>query len=206
MKSFAFAVLFCMAVAVSGFARQGSMQQPAPMPQSPGATSQNPEHPGATPPYAPPQSQSGTQNPGMQTPGMQTPGTPTPQAEPPQAPAMHSGTSAIDDQVNALSSALNLTPDQQSKVRTILEAQHQQAVGVASDNSLSRDDKLQKIHQLRQSTIDKVRATLTSDDQKSKFDSMVQAQNDRIREKEQQQQPQQNNTTPQQQNNTPPPK
>lgn len=201
MKTFAFAVLFCMAVAVGGFARQGSMQQPAPMPQSPGATSQNPEHPGATPPYAPPQSQSGTQNPGMQTPG-----TPTPQAEPPQAPAMHSGTPGIDDQVNALSSALNLTPDQQSKVRTILEAQHQQAVGVASDNSLSRDDKLQKIHQLRQSTIDKVRATLTSDDQKSKFDSMVQAQNDRIREREQQQQPQQNNTTPQQQNNTPPPK
>jgi DNA-directed RNA polymerase specialized sigma subunit len=72
--------------------------------------------------------------------------------------------------------------------RSILQDQHQQAVNVVNDTSLSRDAKVQKIHQLRQSTIDKVRATLTSDDQKTKFDTMVQAQNDRLREREQQQQ------------------
>lgn len=109
---------------------------------------------------------------------------------------MHSGASATDDQVNALTSALNLTSDQQAKVRTILDDQHQQAVTVVNDGSLTRDAKLQKIHELRQSTIDKVRATLTSDEQKSKFDTMVQAQNDRIREREQQPQPQPNNTPP----------
>ena len=109
---------------------------------------------------------------------------------------MHTGTPGIDDQVSALTSALNLTSDQQGKVRTILEGQHQQAVSVVSDSSLSHDAKLQKIHELRQSTIDKVRGTLTSDEQKSKFDTMVQAQNDRIREREQQQQ----------QSNTPQPK
>jgi secreted trypsin-like serine protease len=109
---------------------------------------------------------------------------------------MHSGASATDDQVNALTSALNLSTDQQAKVRTILDDQHQQAVNVVNDTSLTRDAKLQKIHQLRQSTIDRVRATLTSDEQKSKFDTMVQAQNDRIREREQQQQPQPNNTPP----------
>ncbi len=114
---------------------------------------------------------------------------------------MHSGTPGIDDQVSALTSALNLSADQQAKVRTILEDQHQQAVGVVNDSSLSRDAKVQKIHMLRQSTIDKVRGTLTSDDQKSKFDTMVQAQNERLREREQQQ-PQQ----PQQQNNTPTPR
>jgi len=56
--------------------------------------------------------------------------------------------------------------------------------------------KVQKMHELRQSTIDKVRGTLTGDEQKNKFDNMVQAQNERIREREQQQQ---------QQGNTPPP-
>ena len=54
---------------------------------------------------------------------------------------------------------------------------------------------MQKIHELRQGTIDKVRVILTSDEQKNKFDSMVQQKNDRIRQSEQQPQ-----------NNTPPPK
>ncbi len=192
MKSFTVSILFCTLVALGAFAYQGSAQQPSQMPQSPGAASQNPQHPGATPPYVPPQSQAGT---------AQSPEAQTPQTEPSQAPTMHSGTPGIDDQVSALTSALNLSADQQAKVRNILEDQHQQAVSVVNDSSLSRDAKIQKIHMLRQSTIDKVRGTLTSDDQKSKFDTMVQAQNERLREREQQQ-PQQ----PQQQNNTPTPR
>jgi hypothetical protein len=120
-----------------------------------------------------------------------------PQSGPAQAPAMHSGTPGVDDQVSALTTALNLNSDQQAKLRTILEDQHQQVLGVANDSSLSRDTKLQKVHALRQSTIDKVRATLTSDEQKSKFDTMIQTSNERIRQRElQEQQP----------NNTPPPK
>ena len=186
MKSFTITLLFCMVLALSAFAQQDSMP-PAQMPQTAGATSQNPQHPGATPPYVPPQSQAGT---------IQNPEAQSPQAQPSQAPAMHSGTSGIDDQVSALASALNLNSDQQTKVRSILEDQHQQAVNVVNDGSLSHDLKLQKIHQLRQSTIDKVRATLTSNDQRTKFDTMVQAQNDRIREREQQQQPQQPSSTP----------
>ncbi len=202
MKSFTVAICLCTALAVGAFAYQGSTQQPAQMPQAPSAASQNPEHPGATPPYVPPQSQPGT----AQTPGAQNPGAQTPQSEPSQQPPMRSGASATDDQVNALASALNLTTDQQAKVKTILEDQHQQAVSVVNDGSMSRDAKLQKIHQLRQSTIDKVRATLTSDEQKSKFDTMVQAQNDRIHQAEQQQQQPQQPPQQQPQNNTPPPK
>ena len=175
MKNFTVAILFCMLMALGAFAHQGSMQQPAQMPQTPGAA-QNPQHPGATPPYTPPQSQPGT---------VHSPDAQTPQTEPSQAPAMHSGTPGIDDQVSALTAALNLTPDQQAKVKTILEGQHQQAVGVVNDNSLSRDAKVEKIHQLRQGAIDKVRVILTSDEQKTKFDSMVQEKNDRIRQSEQ---------------------
>jgi hypothetical protein len=190
MKSFR-AVIFLstLMLALGAFALQGSMQQPAQMPQKP-AASQNPQHPGATPPYAPPQTQPGT---------VQNPEAQNPQSAPSQAPPMHSGTSGIDDQVAALTSALSLNSDQQAKVKTILEDQHQQAVGVVNDSSLTRDAKVQKIHELRQSTIDKVRSTLTSDDQKNKFDTMVQAQNDRIHQQEQQQQ-----SLPQ--SNTPPPK
>lgn len=185
MKTFRIAVFLCLAMSALGaFAYQGSMQQPAQTPQTPGAASQNPQNPGATPPYTPSQTQPGT---------VQNPETQNPQGQPSQAPPMRSGASAVDEQVSALASALNLTPDQQAKVKTILEDQHQQAVGVVNDPSATQDAKLQKIHALRQSTIDKVRATLTSDDQKTKFDNMVQAQNERIREREQQQNPQQNN-------------
>ena len=109
---------------------------------------------------------------------------------------MRSGGSNADAQVSALTTALNLNSDQQAKIKTILEDQHQQAVTVVNDPSLSQDAKMQKVHALRQSTIDKVRSTLTTDEQKSKFDNMIQAQNERIREREQQQ-PQQNNTPPQ---------
>lgn len=188
MKSFCVAIVFCTLLALSAFADQGSMQQPSQMPQQPGAATQ-PQQPGTMPPNAAnPQTPGTVQNPSQ-----------LPQTEPSQAPPMRSGTPGIDDQVNALTAALNLTPDQQAKVKTILENQHQQAVTVVNDPSTPHDAKVQKIHDLRQSTIDKVRGTLTSDEQKTKFDTMVQAQNDRIRQREQQQQQQP-------QSNTPPPK
>ena len=187
MKNFRVAVLFCMFIAALGaFARQDSVQQPAQTQQTPGAASQNPQHPGATPPYTPPQTQPGT---------VQNPDTQTPQGEPSQAPAMRSAGSSADAQVNSLTAALNLNSDQQARIKAILEDQHQQVVSLVNDNSLSQEAKVQKAHAMRQSTIDKVRGTLTTDEQKSKFDSMIQAQNQRIREREQQQQ--QPNNTPQ---------
>ena len=185
MNRFRVVVLFSMCTAALGaFAHQGSMQQPAQTPQA--TTSQNPEHPGATPPYAAPQTQPGTQ---------QNPEAQTPQSEPSQAPAMHSAPSNADAQVNSLTQSLNLNSDQQAKIKTILEDQHQQVVSLVNDNSLSQEAKVQKVHAIRQSTIDKVRGTLTTDEQKSKFDTMIQTQNQRIHEREQgQQQPQPNNT------------
>jgi hypothetical protein len=94
--------------------------------------------------------------------------------------------SNIDEQVQVLSQQLSLTPDQQAKVKTALQDQHTQAMSIIQDSSLQREDKIQKIHALRESTIAKVRATLTSDDQKTKFDQMVQAQDDRMHQQPQQ--------------------
>ncbi|MFL6437516.1 MAG: hypothetical protein ACJ71Q_08055 [Terriglobales bacterium] len=187
MKSVRFASLLCMPMlALGAFAYQGSMQQPTQTPQSSGAAGQTSQPPDAAAPGTASPSQPGT---------VQSPQAQSPQAEPSQSP-MRSGGNPIDAQVNALTTALNLTSDQQVKVKTILADQHQQALTFVGDNSLSRDQKVQKMRDLRQGSIGKVRETLTSE-QKTKFDNMVQAQNERIRQSEQQQQ---------QQNNTPQPK
>src|SRR5262249_9284157 len=131
------------------------------------------------------------QSPGAMQPGQQ----PGAQTQQPPSSAQPGQPPSIDDQVAGLAQQLNLTPDQQAKVKTALEDQHTQAMTIIQDNSLPREDKIQKIHALRQTTIAKGRATLTSDDQKSKFDQMVSAQDDRMHQREQQ--------PPQQ---TPPPK
>ena len=178
MTSFRFTTFFIMLLlALGAFAVQGSMQQPGQtpqqpgqMPQQPGATSPSTQQPGGMPPSAAPQTPGSAQN---------------PQAEPSQPP-MHSGAPSIDDQVSSLAATLNLNSDQQAKVKTILEDQHQQVVTLVGDSSLSQNDKLQKVLSLRQATIGKVRNVLTSDEQKQKFDTMVQAQNQRLREREQQ--------------------
>lgn len=142
------------------------------------------QSPGAQPNSAP-----------MATPAAQSPQTATPsQGVPSNAPSAESAPqhsqprmSNIDEQVKVLSDQLNLKPDQQSKVRSILMDQHQQVMALIQDNSLAREAKVDKIHSLRASTIAKVRETLT-DDQRPKFDAMVQQQDERMRERQQQEQ------------------
>ena len=127
----------------------------------------------------------------QQTPPSQgsTPPTQTaPNAPPSSQTQSQPGRPSIDDQVQILAQQLNLTSDQQAKVKSALEDQHSQVVTIAQDPSLQRDQKIDKIRALRQSTIAKVRGILTSDEQKQKFDQMVQAQDERIRQQQQQQQ------------------
>ncbi|HEY1938204.1 MAG TPA: hypothetical protein VGJ33_09750 [Candidatus Angelobacter sp.] len=117
------------------------------------------------PPQGLPSQNQGAMQPGQQ----QQPGTTS------QSEGMAGHPPSIDDQVRVLSDRLNLSADQQTKVKNALEDQHSQAMTVVQDNSLAREDKIQKIHALRQATIDKVRTSL-NDDQKKKFDLMVQQQ------------------------------
>jgi hypothetical protein len=120
-----------------------------------------------------PQSQPGSQMPGSQAPGSQgqqpgQPGQQSPEGRTQPAP----GHPTIDDQVNMLTQDLSLTPDQQSKMRGILEDQHKQAMTIVDDPSMSRDDKIQKIRALREATIQKTR-TMLDDNQKKKLDEML---------------------------------
>jgi hypothetical protein len=118
-----------------------------------------------------------------QTSPNQPPGTQPPSAAQPGQPQQQGQDTAvshpsIDDQVKSLSDQLNLTADQQAKVKSALEEQHTQAMTIVQDNSLPREDKIQKIHGLRETTISKVRTAL-NDDQKKKFDQMIQEMDQR---------------------------
>lgn len=97
---------------------------------------------------------------------------PSQQPPPPQGQAQPQP-SSIDEQVKALSLELNLTADQQPKLKAILEDQRSQGMAIVNDKATSREDKVQKLHALRESTITKVREML-NDDQKKKLDEMLQ--------------------------------
>jgi hypothetical protein len=156
--------------------------------QYPSGGSQPSQQP-QTQPSQPSQSQP-SQNPGAAQPGAQS--------QQPQGSGQPGQAHSIDDQVQALAGELKLSPEQQAKVKTALEDQHSQAMEVIQDNSLPREDKIQKIHAIRENTIAKVRGTLTSDEQKQKFDQMLQAQDDRMHQQQQ--------APPQQPAQQPPPK
>ena len=162
----ALAFLCITMLAVGAFAQYPSSSQPQ-QPQGSMQPSQSQTQPSQTQPG---------QNPG------------TMQGQPSQQQESSTRGASIDDQVQMLAQQLNLTPDQQTKIKTALEDQHTQAMSIIGDNSLQRADKIQKIHALRESTITKVRATLTSDEQKTKFDQMVQAQDQHTHQIEQQEQ------------------
>lgn len=120
------------------------------------------------------QSNAPGQPPQTQPPDTRAPQSPeqSPQSQPPQAPQA-SQPPSIDEQVSVLTQELNLSNDQQTKVKTILTDQRQQAMGVVGDQNLSRADKIEKIHSIRETTISKVRESL-NDDQKKKLDQMLQ--------------------------------
>jgi len=148
--------------------------------------SQSPQTPpsqgsmGQTSPSTQPSQNQGAMQPGQSGQSSSQPAQPGGDQSQPQSQSQPGQAPAIDDQVQILAQQLNLNADQQAKVKSALEDQHTQAMSIIHDPSLQRDDKIQKIHALREGTIAKVRATLTSDDQKQKFDQMVQAQEQRM--------------------------
>ena len=78
----------------------------------------------------------------------------------------------VDDHVQELTTKLNLTADQQAKVKAILKENHQQMQAMMKDESLSKEDRHAKMMSMHDSVHAKVREVLT-DEQKPKFDAMV---------------------------------
>jgi hypothetical protein len=80
---------------------------------------------------------------------------------------------SVDKQVKHLTKALKLSDDQQAKVRSALEDQHKQMEQIRSDSSLSRDNRISKMKEIRDSTNTQIKAVL-NDDQQKKFDELQQ--------------------------------
>ncbi len=90
------------------------------------------------------------------------------QAGPGPGPGGHRGMHSGRMQQNGvlrMSQQLNLTQDQQTQIRDLLQKQRQQAQSIRQDTSLSTEQRQQQIQQLRQSTHQQVLGVLTPEQQ-----------------------------------------
>jgi len=74
-------------------------------------------------------------------------------------------------ELDRLTKELNLTKDQQDKIKPILEDQQKQMQALREDTSTDQQDRMSKMRDIRKSHVEQVRGVLTSD-QQTKFDEM----------------------------------
>jgi len=79
----------------------------------------------------------------------------------------------VGDQLKVLTQKLDLSVDQQPKVKTILQELHDASLRLMQDESMSQDELLSKVRPLRMNADKKIREIL-SDDQKKKLDQYLQ--------------------------------
>jgi len=89
-----------------------------------------------------------------------------------QGGQMGHGPMSPDQRLQMLTRQLNLSSDQQAKIKPILENESQQMQTLRQDSSLSGEDRMSKMHQIRQSTNDQIKPILNSD-QQQKFEEMM---------------------------------
>ena len=75
-------------------------------------------------------------------------------------------------QLEHMTKALNLTPDQVTQIKAIQEDGRQQMMALRNDTSTARPDKRAKMMSLRHEQETKIKGVL-NDDQKPKFDQML---------------------------------
>jgi protein CpxP len=87
---------------------------------------------------------------------------------------------SVDEQVKHLTKKLNLSDDQQAKLKPILEDQQKQMGAIHNDSSLSREDRFSKMQALRQSSDTQIKGLL-NDEQQKNFDKMRAEQQERMK-------------------------
>lgn len=87
-----------------------------------------------------------------------------------------------DSQLAHLTKTLNLTSDQQTQIKPILENQQQQMMQLHQDQSMSREDKMAKAKSLHADTTSKIEAVL-NDQQKQKYEAMQQKMEERMQQR-----------------------
>jgi Spy/CpxP family protein refolding chaperone len=81
-------------------------------------------------------------------------------------PAMQDEVPSSDDQLRILTVKLDLTVDQQAKIRPILQDLHDATVKISQDQSLSREDRLARVRPLRLKAHDQIREILNGEQKK----------------------------------------
>jgi len=79
----------------------------------------------------------------------------------------------VANQLKVLTEKLDLTAEQQPKVKTILQELHDATQKIMQDKTISRDELLDKVRPLRMKANNQLREIL-SDDQKKKLDQYLQ--------------------------------
>jgi hypothetical protein len=80
---------------------------------------------------------------------------------------------SVEEQLKVLTEKLDLTADQQVKIKPILQQLHDITVKLMMDKSLSREERLAKVRPWRYETDKKIR-TVLNDDQKKRLDQYEQ--------------------------------
>jgi hypothetical protein len=84
----------------------------------------------------------------------------------------HYRKSSIDDVVRRLAKSLDLTPVQQSAVKTILEQRMQETLRIRRDSSLSGSERISHFRALQEHTVERIRAVL-NEEQRKKYDPLA---------------------------------
>lgn len=71
-----------------------------------------------------------------------------------------------EDQLARMTKQLQLTDEQQTKIKPILEEQHKQMMDLRQDTSMSREDRFAKFREIREQSNEKIKPILTADQQK----------------------------------------
>jgi hypothetical protein len=99
----------------------------------------------------------------------QAPEATTPQPQTNEHPSRRSN---IDTRVSILAKNLDLTAEQQSAVKSILEQRQQKNLLIRRDPSLSGSTRIERFRMLQEVTVERIRAVL-DDEQKKKYDPMA---------------------------------
>jgi Spy/CpxP family protein refolding chaperone len=76
-----------------------------------------------------------------------------------------------DQRLQHMTRQLNLTDEQQQKIKPILEQEQQQMQALHQDTSMSQEDRAGKMQQVRQGTNDQIKSVLNAE-QQQKFEQM----------------------------------
>ena len=91
----------------------------------------------------------------------------------------HHGMMSPDQRLAHLTKTLNLTSDQQAKIKPMLDQEQQTMMSMHQDTSMSQQDKWAKAKSIREGTNDQIKSVLTPD-QQTKFVQMQDRQMERM--------------------------